>query len=32
MTYLFGSIFASFLRRPAGAALILTILWLFGCA
>ena len=32
MTYLFRSIFTSFLRRPAGAALVLTILWLVGCA
>ena len=32
MTYLFRRIFSSFLRRPAGAALVLTILWLVGCA
>lgn len=32
MTYLFRCIFTSLLRRPAGAALAITILWLIGCA
>jgi hypothetical protein len=32
MTFLFRRIFTSFLRRPAGVALAITILWLIGCA